>query len=69
MLAQWEQSAAAASWYLKAAENGDRAIRGAILTALVNVTDPALRAARARVAGMLADQASADRPRSGSPHR
>ncbi len=49
VLAQHGYSEAAASWYLKAAEAGDRAIRGAIVTALTNVTAPVLQAARRRV--------------------
>jgi uncharacterized protein len=56
-LAQNGQAAAAASWYLKAAASGDRAIRGSIITALVNATDPALSAARDRVVAMLREQA------------
>jgi uncharacterized protein len=52
VLAQRGQAAPAAAWYLEAAEHGDRAIRGAILTALRNVTDPALSAARARVVAL-----------------
>jgi TPR repeat protein len=53
VLAQHGQSAAAAAWYLKAADGGDRGIRGAILTALRNVLDPDLRAVRVRVAALL----------------
>jgi uncharacterized protein len=49
MLAQHGHAAQAASWYLKAAAGGDRAIRGAIVTALSNATAPALQAARRRV--------------------
>jgi TPR repeat protein len=56
VLAQGGQAAAAACWYLKAAEHGDRAIRGAIVTALINVTDPALSAARARVVALCRQQ-------------
>ncbi len=52
VLAQCGQGRRAATWYLKAAEGGDRAIRGAVLTALTNVADPALSAARARVAAL-----------------
>jgi TPR repeat protein len=57
VLAQHGQAAAAASWYLKAADGGDRAIRSAILTALLNVVDPDLCAARARVAALLLQSA------------
>jgi TPR repeat protein len=53
VLAQWGQSAAAAAWYLKAAHSGDQAIRGSILTALRNVTDPDLEAVRIRVGALL----------------
>ena len=56
ILAQWGHANAAASWYLQAAASGDRAIRGAIIGVLSNVTDPALTAARARVASMLATE-------------
>ena len=52
VLAQYGQAAAAASWYLKAADGGDRAIRGAIVTALRNAVDPALCAVRVRVAAL-----------------
>jgi uncharacterized protein len=52
VLAQYGQPEAAASWYWKAAEGGDRAIRSAILAALRNATAPALRAARRRVAAL-----------------
>jgi TPR repeat protein len=61
VLAQWGQCASAAGWYLQAAQNGDRAIRGAILAALSNVTDPALGAARSRVAALLSAGPTADR--------
>ena len=52
VLAQHGQAAAAASWYLKAADSGDRAIRGAIVTALRDAVHPALCAARVRVAAL-----------------
>ncbi|HEY1900491.1 MAG TPA: tetratricopeptide repeat protein [Steroidobacteraceae bacterium] len=50
VLAQHGQCAAAASWYLQAAAGGDHAIRCSIVTALINATDPALVAVRARIA-------------------
>jgi TPR repeat protein len=53
VLAQHGQATAAATWYLKAAAGGDRAIRGAIVTALINATHPALCATRARIAAQL----------------
>jgi TPR repeat protein len=59
ILAQSGNAADAARWYLKAAAGGDRAIRCAISTALRNVTDPALCAARVHVAAMLAAEVSA----------
>ena len=65
MLAQRGQAGEAAQWYLQAAATGDSPIRGAILRALANATDPALRTARDLVRGLIdprmrsgADQAS-----------
>jgi hypothetical protein len=52
VLAQHGHAEAAASWYLQAAAGGDRAIRGAIVTALTHVTAPALQAARRCVLAM-----------------
>lgn len=52
VLAQHGHAEAAASWYLQAAADGDGAIRGAIVTALINATAPALQAARRRVLAM-----------------
>jgi TPR repeat protein len=57
MLAQHGHAAQAASWYLKAAAGGDRAIRGAIVTALTNATAPALHAARRRVLALCREAA------------
>jgi uncharacterized protein len=49
VLAQHGHPHTAASWYLQAAAGGDRAIRGAIVTALTHATAPSLQAARRRV--------------------
>ena len=54
VLAQHGHAATAAEWYLRAAEGGDQPIRRAIVTALRNVTDPALRDVRERIAALCA---------------
>ena len=64
VLAQHGHAAAAAAWYLRAAEGGDQSIRRAILKALGNVTDPVLCDARARVAALCLE-VTANRQRPG----
>jgi|SRR5580698_1233682 TPR repeat protein len=49
VLAQHGHPHTAAGWYLQAAAGGDRAIRGAIVTALTHATAPPLQAVRRRV--------------------
>ncbi|HTY51516.1 MAG TPA: tetratricopeptide repeat protein [Steroidobacteraceae bacterium] len=53
-LAQRGQAREAAQWYLQAAAQGDLPIRQAIVRALANAADPALRAVREHVRGLIA---------------